>query len=116
VSQWFGLLHVWSGPCAKAVGPVLTTVRNLRISTSYVLLPGPHSMFSPYYGTGEEHGCDVETADIASISLFERCSCTCSGDGIRPDARDLICGRIRVRTCLSLDLSGLRGAGNRSLD
>lgn len=43
-SQWFGRLHVCSGPCAKAMGPVLPTVRNLcnRISTSHVLLPGSH--------------------------------------------------------------------------
>lgn len=118
VSQWFGLLHVWSGPCAKAVGPVLPTVRNLCncISTSYVLLPGSHNELYQYYGTGEECGCDVEAADIATISLSERCYCTCSGDGIRPDARDLICGRIRVRTCLSLDLSSLRGSRNQSLD
>lgn len=32
----------------------------------------------------------VKTADTAIISPSERCSCTCSGDGIGPDARDLI--------------------------
>ena len=71
---------------------------------------------SQNYGTGEKHDSGIVTADTASTSLRKRCSYTCSGDGIVPDARELICGRIKVRTCLSLDLSGLRGGRNQSLD
>lgn len=71
---------------------------------------------SQNYGTGEKLDSDIVTADTASISLCERCSYTCSGDGIGPDARELICGRIKVRTCLSLDLSSLRGSRNQFLD
>jgi hypothetical protein len=108
-SQWFGCLHVLSGPRAESMGPVFASATRVpNIPSSHASLSSPHQVSHAATVRLSNLNRDIDTAKPAGINLPDRCADACSV-AVGDCARDPVCIRIKVRTRLSLDLVALRG-------